>query len=90
MASTVWPPASLRSPRRRSSSTRYSSRREGDFVGGSAAPLLAVIIVGASLGFLRHNFHPARIFMGDSGSMLLGLVLGAATVLGSRAGAYPP
>jgi UDP-GlcNAc:undecaprenyl-phosphate GlcNAc-1-phosphate transferase len=46
------------------------------------APLLAIIIVGTTLGFLRHNFHPARIFMGDSGSMLLGLVLGATTVLG--------
>lgn len=48
----------------------------------SAAPLLAIIIVGAALGFLRHNFHPARIFMGDSGSMLLGLVLGATTIVG--------
>lgn len=54
----------------------------GEFPGGAAGPLLAIIIVGVSLGFLRHNFFPARIFMGDSGSMLLGLVLGAATVLG--------
>ena len=46
------------------------------------APLLAIIVVGAALGFLRHNFHPARIFMGDSGSMLLGLVLGATTIVG--------
>ena len=48
----------------------------------SSAPLLAIIIVGAAMGFLRHNFHPARIFMGDSGSMLLGLVLGATTLVG--------
>ncbi|HWC13314.1 MAG TPA: MraY family glycosyltransferase [Actinomycetota bacterium] len=48
----------------------------------AAAPLLAIIIMGAALGFLRHNFHPARIFMGDSGSMLLGLVLGATTIVG--------
>ena len=48
----------------------------------AAAPLLAIIVVGAALGFLRHNFHPARIFMGDSGSMLLGLVLGATTLVG--------
>ena len=47
-----------------------------------SAPLVAIMVVGATLGFLRHNFHPARIFMGDSGSMLLGLVLGAATVVG--------
>jgi UDP-GlcNAc:undecaprenyl-phosphate GlcNAc-1-phosphate transferase len=48
----------------------------------SSAPLAAIVIVGVALGFLRYNFHPARIFMGDSGSMLLGLVLGAATVAG--------
>jgi UDP-GlcNAc:undecaprenyl-phosphate/decaprenyl-phosphate GlcNAc-1-phosphate transferase len=49
-----------------------------------AAPpaLLAIALVGATLGFLRYNFFPARIFMGDSGSMLLGLVLGGATVAG--------
>lgn len=55
-------------------------------VGGAAffatAPLLAIALVGATLGFLRYNFHPAKIFMGDSGSMLLGLVLGGATVTG--------
>ena len=48
----------------------------------TAAPAIAIATVGACLGFLRFNFHPARIFMGDSGSMLLGLVLGAATVIG--------
>lgn len=48
----------------------------------NAAPMVAIIILGATLGFLRYNFHPAKIFMGDSGSMLLGLVLGAATVIG--------
>jgi UDP-GlcNAc:undecaprenyl-phosphate/decaprenyl-phosphate GlcNAc-1-phosphate transferase len=47
-----------------------------------SAPLVAITIVGASLGFLRYNFHPASIFMGDSGSNLLGLLLGAATVVG--------
>ena len=48
----------------------------------TAAPIISIAIVGATLGFLKHNFHPAKIFMGDSGSMLLGLVLGAATVVG--------
>ena len=47
-----------------------------------SAPMLTIATVGACIGFLRFNFHPARIFMGDSGSMLLGLVLGAATVVG--------
>ncbi|MGH2698801.1 MAG: glycosyltransferase family 4 protein [Actinomycetota bacterium] len=51
-------------------------------VAQSSAPLVAIIIVGVTLGFLRHNFYPAKIFMGDSGSMLLGLVLGGATVAG--------
>jgi UDP-GlcNAc:undecaprenyl-phosphate/decaprenyl-phosphate GlcNAc-1-phosphate transferase len=37
--------------------------------------ILAAIVVGAAFGFLRHNFYPARIFMGDSGALLLGFVL---------------
>jgi len=40
------------------------------------------VLVGVALGFLRYNFYPATIFMGDSGSMLLGLLLGGATVVG--------
>ena len=40
--------------------------------------LLVACLGGASLGFLAHNFHPARIFMGDSGSLLLGYVLAVA------------
>ncbi|WP_028479152.1 glycosyltransferase family 4 protein [Nocardia sp. CNY236] len=39
--------------------------------------LLAAALAGGCLGFLPHNFHPARIFMGDSGSMLIGLMLAA-------------
>ncbi|MEU7633448.1 MraY family glycosyltransferase [Nocardia sp. NPDC049220] len=39
--------------------------------------LLAAALAGACLGFLPHNFQPARIFMGDSGSMLIGLMLAA-------------
>jgi UDP-GlcNAc:undecaprenyl-phosphate GlcNAc-1-phosphate transferase len=45
------------------------------------APLLAAIACGICLGFLPHNFHPARIFMGDAGAMLLGLLMAAATLL---------
>jgi UDP-GlcNAc:undecaprenyl-phosphate GlcNAc-1-phosphate transferase len=37
--------------------------------------VLSAIVLGACLGFLRHNFYPARIFMGDSGALLLGFVL---------------
>jgi UDP-GlcNAc:undecaprenyl-phosphate GlcNAc-1-phosphate transferase len=50
--------------------------------GPSPASLFSVVVLGAALGFLPHNFNPARIFMGDSGSMLLGLVLAAATISG--------
>ncbi len=42
--------------------------------------LLAAVLVGACVGFLPHNFNPARVFMGDSGSMLIGLFLAAATI----------
>jgi UDP-GlcNAc:undecaprenyl-phosphate GlcNAc-1-phosphate transferase len=45
--------------------------------------LIAAVLLGACLGFLPHNFNPARIFMGDSGSMLIGLLLAAATTSAS-------
>jgi UDP-GlcNAc:undecaprenyl-phosphate/decaprenyl-phosphate GlcNAc-1-phosphate transferase len=38
---------------------------------------LAVVLAAAALGFLRHNFHPARIFLGDAGSMFVGFMLAA-------------
>ncbi len=50
--------------------------------GDSTAILLAAALVGTAIGFLRHNFNPARIFMGDSGSMFLGYVLGGVSVMG--------
>ncbi|MBD7948829.1 MULTISPECIES: MraY family glycosyltransferase [Oerskovia] len=45
------------------------------------ATLVMAALVGICLGFLPHNFHPARIFMGDSGSMVLGLVLASAVIV---------
>src|SRR5947209_146413 len=50
-------------------------------VSGSA--ILAALTAGAALGFLFHNFHPAAVFMGDSGANLLGYLLGVAAVIGS-------
>lgn len=41
----------------------------------SSPTLIAAVLAGACLGFLPHNFSPARLFMGDSGSMLVGLML---------------
>ena len=45
--------------------------------------LITVALAGACLGFLPHNFSPARIFMGDSGAMLIGLMLAAAATSAS-------
>jgi UDP-GlcNAc:undecaprenyl-phosphate/decaprenyl-phosphate GlcNAc-1-phosphate transferase len=42
--------------------------------------LVSALLVGMCLGFLPHNFHPARIFMGDTGAMLIGLVLAYAII----------
>jgi UDP-GlcNAc:undecaprenyl-phosphate GlcNAc-1-phosphate transferase len=56
-------------------------------VGGQeAAACVAAALAGALLGFLRYNFPPATIFLGDSGSMLIGLVVGALALRGSLKG----
>ncbi len=47
------------------------------------AVLLLAAIAGSALGFLRHNYNPAKVIMGDSGAYLLGYVLAAVSVLGS-------
>jgi UDP-GlcNAc:undecaprenyl-phosphate/decaprenyl-phosphate GlcNAc-1-phosphate transferase len=52
-------------------------------LGTDAAGVLAAITCGAALGFLVHNFHPASVFMGDCGALLLGLLLGAIIIEGS-------
>lgn len=49
--------------------------------GGSEVSLLCSALVGSLLGFLRYNFHPARIFMGDTGALLLGFLLGVMSIL---------
>lgn len=51
--------------------------------GGSSAAVLAAMTSGAALGFLFHNRYPAKIFMGDTGSNLLGYLLGVVAVIGS-------
>ncbi|MFM8944491.1 MAG: glycosyltransferase family 4 protein [Actinomycetota bacterium] len=65
-------------------------RSAGDSPTASSAALLTATVLGGALGFLPWNFHPARIFMGDVGSMLLGLLLGIATVSGVGRNPYPP
>lgn len=50
------------------------------FSRAGAPSLMTAVLVGVCIGFLPHNTYPARIFMGDSGSMLLGLLLAAAAI----------
>jgi UDP-GlcNAc:undecaprenyl-phosphate/decaprenyl-phosphate GlcNAc-1-phosphate transferase len=51
-------------------------------LGKPDAAILSAIVAGACLGFLRHNFYPARIFMGDSGALLLGFALATIAIQG--------
>jgi UDP-GlcNAc:undecaprenyl-phosphate GlcNAc-1-phosphate transferase len=51
-------------------------------LGAPEAALLAAIVAGACFGFLHHNFYPARIFMGDSGALLLGFLLATLAIEG--------
>jgi len=48
---------------------------------------VSLILAGSVLGFLRYNFHPAKIFLGDSGSLLLGFLLAVLSIQGSYKGA---
>lgn len=55
--------------------------------GNVSAAAVAAVTLGAALGFLVHNFSPARVFMGDAGSQLLGFLLAAAALLHTSTGA---
>jgi UDP-GlcNAc:undecaprenyl-phosphate/decaprenyl-phosphate GlcNAc-1-phosphate transferase len=68
----------------------YMVRSPSLFGEASQAALLSIVTAGICVGFLPWNFHPARIFMGDSGSMLLGMVFSIATVSGVGRNPYPP
>jgi UDP-GlcNAc:undecaprenyl-phosphate/decaprenyl-phosphate GlcNAc-1-phosphate transferase len=56
-------------------------------IGRPYAALTAAVLAGALLGFLRWNFNPARIFLGDSGAYLTGFILGAVSITGVIKGA---
>ncbi|WP_017935503.1 glycosyltransferase family 4 protein [Nocardioides sp. Iso805N] len=58
----------------------YELTRANGLSHATTAALLSASLAGACGGFLVHNWHPARLFMGDSGSMLIGLVLSASAV----------
>lgn len=53
------------------------------FTDRAAAVILLAGLAGAALGYLRHNFNPSRIFMGDAGSTLFGYTLAAVSLLGT-------
>lgn len=52
----------------------------------TSASMLAAAVVGTALGYVRHNFYPARVIMGDTGSMFLGFVLACISVVGAVKG----
>lgn len=54
----------------------------GVFPGQSEAVALALILAASVIGFLRYNFYPAQIFLGDSGSMFLGFSMAALSIMG--------
>ena len=56
----------------------------------TTAALLSAVVAGAAIGFLPWNFFPAKIFMGDSGAMVLGLLLAVAAISGVGRNPYPP
>jgi UDP-GlcNAc:undecaprenyl-phosphate GlcNAc-1-phosphate transferase len=68
----------------------YMYRSPGGGADPSTAALLSSAVAGAAVGFLPWNFHPAKIFMGDSGAMLLGLMMAVATISGVGRNPYPP
>ena len=66
----------------------YSRRLDdlGALAQPNMGPLIAIIALGVCLGFLPHNINPAKIFMGDSGALFLGLLMAVSTsVVGGRA-----
>ena len=68
----------------------YMFRSPSTFGHASSAALLSAITAGVCIGFLPWNFYQAKIFMGDSGSMLLGMLLSIATISGVGRNPYPP
>ncbi len=54
--------------------------------GNDGEALLLLIVLGALIGFLRYNFYPAKIFLGDSGSLVIGYILALTAITGSQKG----
>ena len=57
--------------------------------GDQAIAVMLVALLGSLLGFLKYNWHPARIYMGDTGAMLIGLLIGAMAMIGKYPSDHP-
>ena len=57
--------------------------------GDQTIAFMLAALIGSLLGFLRYNWHPARIYMGDTGAMFIGLILGAAAMIGKYPSDHP-
>jgi UDP-GlcNAc:undecaprenyl-phosphate GlcNAc-1-phosphate transferase len=68
----------------------YMVRSPSYFGDASEPALIAAVTAGICVGFLPWNFYPARIFMGDTGSLLLGVLVAIATISGVGRNPYPP
>ena len=67
-------------------STHLGDPKIGMLTQPNIGPFVSIVAVGICVGFLPHNFNPARIFMGDGGALLLGLLMAVSTsVVGGRA-----
>jgi UDP-GlcNAc:undecaprenyl-phosphate/decaprenyl-phosphate GlcNAc-1-phosphate transferase len=56
--------------------------------GDTTIAFMLTALIGSLVGFLRYNFHPAKIYMGDAGSLFLGLMLGALSMIGQYTTAH--
>jgi UDP-GlcNAc:undecaprenyl-phosphate GlcNAc-1-phosphate transferase len=68
----------------------YIYKAPGLYGATSPSALICAVTAGAAIGFLPWNFHRAKIFMGDAGAMLLGLLIAEATISGVGRNPYPP
>ena len=59
------------------------------FQGDQTTAFMLAALIGSLLGFLRYNWQPAKIYMGDTGAMFIGLLLGAMTMIGKYPSDHP-
>ncbi|MEO5954657.1 MAG: MraY family glycosyltransferase, partial [Nitrospiraceae bacterium] len=57
--------------------------------GDQTIAVMLVALIGSLLGFIKYNWHPARIYMGDTGAMFIGLLLGAMAMIGKYPSDHP-